>query len=361
MVDLSHIPLFSKISEKSQSLITLDLFRYYCHGQVLMREGERGNSLIVLVRGQARVTRDGVFLVQRTVGSVVGEQALIDGADRTATVTADGTVEAIEIRSDIFDQLLGDANFARNMMRILSAKLGESTNHRAFRYRVEERLFAAFSAHLAPEITDRLLRSGDAYGEPKYVDAAILMADVRSFTEKCVGMEPAEIARDLGAYLDAMVAIVHEHHGFVDKFVGDAVLAVWGITPAQCEPTAGALACARAMVLTAAGLKFGADPIRIGVGLNFGPVFVGNIGGPGKRQFTVLGSPVNMAQRYESETKVLGVDIVAGEAFYEALPEEEQRAWIPFTRPIKGAGPQVIYGRAVEGARLESLARGAGP
>jgi adenylate cyclase len=91
-------------------------------------------------------------------------------------------------------------------------------------------------------------------------------------------------------------------------------------------------------------MRFGGVPISIGVGLNAGQVFIGNIGSAGKRQFTVLGSPVNLAARFEGETKSLGAPIVVGQDFFARLPPGHQTLLVPHeNRPIKGADPQTVY------------------
>ena len=91
-------------------------------------------------------------------------------------------------------------------------------------------------------------------------------------------------------------------------------------------------------------MEFGGEPIAIGVGLNAGRVFIGNIGGKGKRQFTVLGDPVNLASRYEAHSKLLDVPMVIGEAVYRQLPCEMRSALKEHrNQPIKGAKPQTVY------------------
>ncbi len=105
-----------------------------------------------------------------------------------------------------------------------------------------------------------------------------------------------------------------------------------------------AFACAKAMIDTAMQMTFGNKSIAIGISLNAGQVFVGNVGGEGKRQFTVLGTPVNLAARFESETKALGASLVMGKAFCDRLPPniQEQLA-VHESYPIRGAEPQTLY------------------
>jgi len=157
-------------------------------------------------------------------------------------------------------------------------------------------------------------------------------------------MTPDEIADQISPYLDAVVDIVHDHGGMVDKFIGDAVMAVWGFAPSDSEPTQEALDCARAMVTNAARHSFGGQAINIGVGLNAGRVFIGNVGGEGKRQFTVLGTPVNLAARFESESKTLCAPVVVGQDFFDRLPTEARSALTAHPdRPIKGANNMTLY------------------
>lgn len=147
------------------------------------------------------------------------------------------------------------------------------------------------------------------------------MADIRSFTRLSAGLEPAAIASQLTPYFNAIVETVHRHKGLVDKFVGDSVMAVWGVVDVD-KAAERAISCASDMVSIANRFQLGSEPIEIGVGLNYGQVFVGNVGGEAKRQFTVLGSVVNLAARYEKASKTLSAPIVMGPAFREQLGPE---------------------------------------
>jgi adenylate cyclase len=158
---------------------------------------------------------------------------------------------------------------------------------------------------------------------------------------------PSEIASQLSSYLDCMVEILYGHGAFVDKFIGDAILAVWGLIPHAGNLADRALACAEEMLVAASSMSFGGQPVRIGVGLNAGRVFAGNVGSDRKRQFTVLGAPVNLVARLESETKQLATSIVVGTDFYDALPPDKRDIFEAHSdRQIKGFGTQTVYGWA---------------
>jgi adenylate cyclase len=238
-----------------------------------------------------------------------------------------------------------DNAFNRNLLRVVSGRLREATEERAIHYRREQLLFAEFRDHSSPEIVNRMLATGVNYGAPHFIDeCVILFSDIRGFTESSSKMAANDIAEQLSLYLDSVVEIIHRHEGLVDKFIGDAVMAIWGYVPTDDDKAAQAFACAEEMVRVAATMQFGAQPISIGVGLNAGRVFIGNIGGHGKRQFTVLGSPVNLASRYEGHCKKLAVPIVMGEGFQGLLPSDlRSRVVAHHEQVITGTGPQTLY------------------
>jgi class 3 adenylate cyclase len=342
--DLSLLPIFNNVSDDLLQQMGPEMIHFYEDGAVLMAEGEKAEHLVVLLHGQVRIVLDGMYLVTRSPYAVLGEQALINETTRSATVIAQGMVQALVLPHSLVEQLMNDVAFLGNLLRLVSEKLTEASNERAFRFRNEYLLFTEFNAHLSPEITSRLLATGRVYGDPRYIDAVILYSDIRSFTERSAGMTPQDIAGELGPYLDATVTLIHRREGLVDKFIGDAVLAIWGFAPSEGDPVLQAFSCAQEMVSLARSMRFGGVPISIGVGLNAGQVFIGNIGGTGKRQFTVLGSPVNLAARFEGETKALGAPIVVGQDLFARLPPDHKAILNPHeNRPIKGAASQTVY------------------
>ncbi len=343
-VDLSLLPLFRNVPlELLQCIKPEEMVHFYNDGDVILHQGDEADCLVVVLHGQIGIFADRIFLVSRKAYELVGEQAIINQTTRSATAVAQGTVKALVIPRSLVEHLMTNAMFTGNLLRFISQKLSEATSERAFRFRNEQLLFSEFSAHLSPRITQRLLAAGLAYGDPRYIDAIILISDIRAFTEQSAGMTPGEIASQLSSYFDATVNVIHRHEGLVDKFIGDAVMAIWGFIPGEGNPVQ-AFTCAKEMVETAKCMFFGGKPITIGVGLNAGQVFIGNIGGKGKRQFTVLGTPVNLASRYESETKVLNAPIVTGKAFYDRLPPDLQKhCMIHENYLIKGTDPQTLY------------------
>lgn len=319
----------------------------YRNGDVLLSSGADPDRLIVLIRGSVDITQGGTHIVSRAPIRLIGELAVIDRHPRSASVVARGAVVTYELQAAVVGQLLADAAFMRNLANELSWKLREATNERAWRYGAEELLFGEFRAHAAPELLQQLLKSGDL-GTPRHTEVVVMFADVRNFTRKVLTMTPRDLTRDLGAFLDLAVEIVHRHGGMVDKFIGDAVMALWGYAPNPDDPTR-ALACARELVARAAGLRLDGDPIRVGAGLEMGLVTLGVIGSNGKRQFTALGPAVNLAARLQAETKELGNPICLGPDIARHLPEDIRAGLQAFpARDIRGVG-QVNVWAAKEG------------
>jgi class 3 adenylate cyclase len=338
------IPLFERVSPEALGSVTPDMVRHFRHGDTIFRGGDEAKHMVILVEGRACVTRGDTFITCRSAPEVIGEQAFIDDTARSATITAQGFVRALLLPEATVRQLMKDYEFVCNLLRAVSCKLREATEERERHYRREELLFSEFKAHASEEMIDSLLETGVDYGKPRYIkDAVILFSDIRDFTPRSADMLAGEVAEQLSLYLGAVVDTIHRHGGVVDKFVGDAVMAVWGYTPSTTK-AADAFRCAEEMVRVAAEMRFGGHPVRIGVGLNSGEVFSGNVGNEGKKQFTVLGAPVNLAARFEGKAKELNAPIVAGATFYEELLPELQRLLTPHEGvPVKGYSPQTLY------------------
>src|SRR6266566_2467860 len=274
-MDLTRLPVFNNVPANLLQQIVPEMIRFYQDGDVIFAEGSKVDHLVILLHGQVRIVLDGIFLVTRFPYAVLGEQAFINQTTRSATVIAQGMVQALVLPHSFVEQLMKDVAFLGNLLRLISEKLTEASNERAFRFRNEYLLFSEFNAHLSPEITNRLLATGRAYGDPRYIDAIILYSDIRSFTERSASMTPQDIASELGPYLDATVTLIHRREGLVDKFIGDAVMAIWGFAPSEGDPVVQAFTCAQEMLSLERSMRFGGVPISIGVGLNAGQVFIG--------------------------------------------------------------------------------------
>jgi class 3 adenylate cyclase len=206
--------------------------------------------------------------------------------------------------------------------------------------RMKERaLFArALASFLPPEVADLVEASPSALSLQEELEATIVFSDIRGFSSMAERLAPREVAEMVGRHLAAMAEVVTTHGGVVDKFTGDAVMAVFGAPRPIHDHARRALMCAAAMqhrqlALNEAAEYDGLPTSQIGIGINTGTVIAGTVGGPGRLNYTVLGDAVNVAQRLESQAG--GGEILA--AAVTVLQAGADRA-----QPI---GPLQIKGR----------------
>jgi adenylate cyclase len=150
------------------------------------------------------------------------------------------------------------------------------------------------------QVADRL---SSAPIEQEEVEATILFSDIRGFSTLAEQLSARQVADLLATHLAAMAEVVLAHGGTIDKFAGDAVMAVFGAPDPQPDHAERALRCAVAMQARQTELNAAGDgePIHVGIGVNTGTVIAGTIGGGGRLEYTVLGDAVNVAQRIQSE------------------------------------------------------------
>ena len=190
----------------------------------------------------------------------------------------------------------------------LIADLATQTGLRLRFQRMKERaLFAkALASFLPPEVAELVEASPSALSLREELEATILFSDIRGFSALAERLPAREVAEVVGRHLTAMVEVVTSHGGVLDKFAGDAVMAVFGAPRPSADHAQRALACAAAMQRRQKALNYAAEKNRlptfqIGIGINTGTVIAGTLGGAGRLDYTVLGDAVNIAQRLQSE------------------------------------------------------------
>ena len=192
----------------------------------------------------------------------------------------------------------------------------------AYRYLVTDKDKRAvrhyFSMYLSPTIVDRLMATGAAPslgGENREV--TILISDAEDYTALSENMTPERVVDLVNHYFEVLAGAVERHGGFVDKFMGDGMLAVFGAIVDDPEHAAHAVAAALEMQeLTRTDTKLlrpDGEPLRSRVGIATGPVVVGNIGSRTRLNYTVIGDTVNLAARLESENKAQDTSILVAE------------------------------------------------
>ena len=204
---------------------------------------------------------------------------------------------------------------------------GVSIENSQFADRIRRETLARsnFERFFAPGLAARIASSPDAVklgGEKRQV--AVLFSDIRGFTALSETMTPEEIATLLSEYFTEMVECVFRNNGTLDKFIGDAVMAQWGAPIGEPDDADRAMHAALEMMtaldeLNARWRSEGRPQLSIGIGLNFGEAFAGNIGSERRLEFTVIGDTVNTASRLCSAAD--GGEILLSEDFRRALRE----------------------------------------
>ena len=191
------------------------------------------------------------------------------------------------------------------------------------RIRREALVLSNFQRYFAPNLASQIAQQEGAVqlgGTKRPV--VIFFSDIRGFTPMSEDMSPDDIATLLTEYFTEMVEIVFEHSGTLDKFMGDAIMALWGAPIAHADDADRAMQCAldQLAILEKMNAKWkeqGRPPVAIGIGINFGEVFAGNIGSDRRLEYTVIGDAVNTANRLCSSAGPN--EIVISEAFYKEL------------------------------------------
>ena len=209
-----------------------------------------------------------------------------------------------------------------------------------------ERARQRFGTYVSEEVADQALTQDELRLGGERRPVAVLFSDLRNFTGYAEGLAPERLVLELNAYLNAMVAVIREHGGLVDKYIGDAIMVVFGVPEARADSAARAIRTARAMVkaLKAHNRQRrtgGMRPLRQGIGIHFGTAIAGNVGTQERMQYTVLGDVVNLASRLESATKEQNVQVLVSSEALEAARECPGDGKVP---PMRRVGDITVRG-----------------
>jgi adenylate cyclase len=187
--------------------------------------------------------------------------------------------------------------------------LTESFNQMARSLREKEMIKHAFTRYVAREVVEEILKDPEHLvltGERR--EATVLFCDIRGFTPLSERMSPEDVVLLLNEFYALMIETVFKHDGTLDKFLGDAVMAVFGAPIAHPDHAVRAVRTAIAMqvgitALNEARAKEGKERIQVGIGVSVGEVVAGTVGSGERMEYTVIGDSVNLASRLESNAK----------------------------------------------------------
>jgi adenylate cyclase len=216
------------------------------------------------------------------------------------------------------------------------------TNRMIEQLRERQRIKEVFGKLVSPHVARKLLASND--GAPELGGArcrvAVLFSDVRDFTSMTEREDPERVVTRLNRHFSEMVRIVHEEGGIVDKFIGDGIMAIFGLDQPDGAVEHAVAAAVRMQAAASSHGDEGGEGYEIGIGVHVGEVIAGNVGSPERLEFTCIGDAVNTAARLEGLSKVLGARIVVSDEVFHAL-SQAKASW-----PWRRWADQSVKGRS---------------
>jgi adenylate cyclase len=226
-------------------------------------------------------------------------------------------------------------------------KLREIEGQRAAAERARNNL----SRYFSPNLVEMLAARDEPLGAVRRQTVAVLFADIVGFTSMAEQMMPEAVVRMLREYHERMTALIFACGGTIDKYIGDEIFAVFGVPEATVEDAANALKCADMMLMALECWNEEREPrgeprLAIGIGLNYGPAVLGDVGSEHSFSFTVIGDTVNTASRLQRLTRGLETPLVVGDALVEAVNSGGSNIAAALASQLHDRGEQALRGRS---------------
>ncbi len=372
----NYMALLEITKAVSSVLSTDNLFRLVIEKSLALTNAERGSLIEFTEKGPVfRVarSRDGQHIAdpEKTVSKSIiasvhqsGEPVVtMDALNDFAGVS--NTIAHLDIRSlvcaplKVKDKVLGciyvdsqisEREFGGEALNLLQAFADQAAiaidNARLYDEMMksreqEKRVRQVFQKYVPADVVRRALEMDSTKRLSTKQVVTVLFSDIRGFTSMSERMEPEAVVSFLNDYLQRMVDIVFDEGGIVDKFIGDAVMAVFGAPFPKPDDAVRAVRAGHRMLeeldrFNADQALIGGVNIRIGIGIHTGPVIAGNIGSDKKMEYTVIGDTVNIASRIESLCKEYKTEFLITQACFDAT---RKRVMV---RPI---GPVSVKGK----------------
>jgi len=296
------------VSEKQQTF-------YEAVNQIALQSG-----IMLLITLAAVIALLIVFLryITRPIGQVVGAMKGI--------ITTSDLSRRVEL---VFNDEIGELSHTFNIM---TGELQQAYNQiKSFAFRAvvakkqEQKIRQIFQKYVPAEVIDQFFSHPESLlvGDNRVL--AVMFCDIRGFTTISEGMLPDQIVESLNAYFELMVDTILGHKGVVDKFIGDAIMAFFGAPVKHPDDAEQAVQAGLDMltgleIFNAHQVQVGRPAFKIGIGLNYGVVTVGNIGHREKKMdYTVIGDMVNLASRLEGLTKTYQVPFLISESVHRKV------------------------------------------
>jgi adenylate cyclase len=240
-----------------------------------------------------------------------------------------------------------------------TGRLAGSFNQMVAGLQERARLREAFGAFVDPGLAERVLEEGTQL-EGDEVEVTVLFVDIRDFTAFAERASAQEVVAELNRFYDYVVPLLVHHGGHANKFVGDGLLGVFG-APDRLPDHADRALAAALQIAEVVEEAYEGD-LRVGIGINSGPVVAGTIGGGGRVEFTVIGDTVNTANRVEEATRETGDAVLVTEATCRLLRHDHGGFVERRDVPLKGKAervrlyaPAAVAGTAADGAARDAI------
>jgi adenylate cyclase len=253
------------------------------------------------------------YLTRPLTGMVAAMKRIISEHDLTARVPVEYADETGTL-AHTFNLTVAELEKAYNEIRDLAVKTVVAR-------RREREIRNIFQLYVPEEVIEKFFSNPEAMLVGDNRELAVMIADIRGFTAIAERMQPDWMVETLNRYFSPMVDVIMSRDGIVDKYMGDAIMAFFG-SPVQ-HPDDALQAVLSALEMHEALAEFnrgqlvsGEPQFNIGIGINYGPVTVGNIGSEKKMNYTVIGDMVNLASRLESLTRIYKLDLLFSESVH---------------------------------------------
>ena len=227
------------------------------------------------------------------------------------------------------------------------AKVRELDRRRA----VAERARTNLARYFSPSIVGMLAERDEPFGAVRRQTVAVLFVDIVGFTQMAERMEPEAVVTLLRLFHDRMTAQIFAWGGTVEKYIGDAIFAVWGLPSVAEDDAANALRAADDMILALDGWNAeraaaGEQTLAIGIGLHLGPAVIGDVGSERSLSFTVIGDTVNTASRLQVLTRDFATPLVVSDALVGAVEASSTDGSARLLAGLRDEGEQTLRGRS---------------
>jgi adenylate cyclase len=214
-----------------------------------------------------------------------------------------------------------------------------------------ERARANLARYFSPNLVSMLADRDEPLGPVRREMVAVLFLDIVGFTRMAERMPPEAVVTMLRQFHDRMTNEIFACGGTVEKYIGDAIFAVFGLPSAGPDDAANALRCAEGMLAALDAWNkeragSGEPAVAIGIGLNYGPAVVGDVGSGQSLSFTVIGDTVNTASRLQGLTRNLDTPLVIGDALVEAITAGSSAEAKALLERLQDQGEQQLRGRS---------------